>query len=169
MRKGEKGIFVVMAISVFILIGVKFYQNSKNEGEDPGIPFYSTANKEITDSAAKVMHFVGCNKCHSMWGIKNFSQSVPAPSLDGMGVFRTEEWLYAYFSAEKPQEMLSTRLKPEYRMPSLAYLTEKERRDLASYIFSLKVKDWYLEETKKARYEKLTGKDYKADDATKTN
>ena len=166
MRKGEKGIFAVMAVSIVILIGVKVYQNSKNEGEDPGIPFYSTASKEITNSAAKVMHFVECKKCHSIWGMKGFTQSVPAPSLDGMGMFRSEEWLYEYFSAENPQDILPTRLKPDFRMPSLSHLTDQERKDLASYIFSLKVEDWYLEETKKARYEKLTGKDYKADEIT---
>ncbi|MDH3325226.1 MAG: cytochrome c [Gammaproteobacteria bacterium] len=160
MRKGEKGIFVVMAISIVVLIGVKIYQNSKNEGEDPGIPFYSTANKEVKDGAAKVMHFVECKKCHSIWGMKDFSQSVPAPSLDGMGMFRTEEWLYDYFSSENPQEMLTSRLKPEYRMPSLTHLTDDERKVLAKYIFSLKVEDWYLEETKQARYEKLTGNKY---------
>lgn len=160
MRKGEKGIIIVMAFSVIVLMGVKIYQNSKNVGEDPGIPFYTTADKDLIKSAAKVMHFVECKKCHSMWGIKDFSQSVPAPSLDGMGEFRSEEWLFKYFSAKNPQEILPSRLKPEYRMPSLSHLTEQERRDLAKYIASLKVEDWYLEETKKARYEKLTGKKY---------
>lgn len=160
MRKGEKGILVIMGFTIVLLIAVKAYMHSKDEGEDPGIPYYSTASKEVTNSAAKVMHFVECKKCHSLWGIKDFSQSVPAPSLDGMGMFRTEEWLYNYFSALNPQEILPSRLKPEYRMPSLAHLTDQERKDLAKYIFSLKVEDWYLEETKKARYEKLTGKDY---------
>jgi len=164
MRKGEKGIFVLMAASIVILIGVKIYQNSKNEGEDPGLPFYSTASNQVIKAAGKVMHLVDCKKCHSIWGLKGFTQAVPAPALDGMGMFRSEEWLYNYFSAENPQEILPSRLKPEYRMPSLAYLTEQERRDLASYIFSLKVEDWYLEETKKARYEKLTGKDYDPED-----
>ncbi len=165
MRKGEKGIFVAMAVSIVVLIGVKVYMNSQTEGEDPGIPFYSTAPKDVTKAAAKVMHFVGCKKCHSLWGVRGFTQSVPAPALDGMGMFRTEEWLYRYFSAENPQDILPSRLKPDYRMPSLTHLTEQERKDLASYIFSLKVEDWYLEETKKARYEKLTGKDYEADKA----
>jgi len=166
MRKGEKGIFGVMALSIVILIAVKVYQNSKNEGEDPGIPFYSNADKELKDSAAKVMHFVSCKKCHSIWGMKDFSQSVPAPSLDGMGMFRSEAWLYDYFSADNPQDILPSRLKPEYRMPSLANLTEQERRDLAKYIYSLKVEDWYFEETKKARYEKLTGKKYENNESS---
>lgn len=163
MRKGEKGIFLVMGLSVVILIAVKFYMSSKDEGEDPGIPFYSTATNEVTKAASKVMHFIECKKCHSIWGMKGFTQSVPAPSLDGMGMFRTEEWLYNYFSAENPQSILPSRLKVDYRMPSLKHLEEGERRALAKYIASLKVEDWYFEETKKARFEKLTGKDYSED------
>ena len=111
------------------------------------------------------LNFFTCKKCHSLWGVRDFTQSVPAPSLDGMGMFRSEEWLYEYFSAKNPQEILPSRLKAEYRMPSLSSATEKERRDLANYIFSLKVEDWYLEETTKARYEKLTGKEYKKDES----
>ena len=42
-------------------------------------------------------------------------------------------------------------------MPSYAHLPEQERRLLAQYMASLKVEDWYLEATKKAEYEKLTG------------
>ena len=47
-------------------------------------------------------------------------------------------------------------------MPSLASLPEAERRTLAKYMASLKVKDWYLESTRAAEYEKLTGKEYSA-------
>jgi hypothetical protein len=45
-------------------------------------------------------------------------------------------------------------------MPSFANLTVQERKDLANYISNLKVYDWFYEDAKKARYEKLTGKDY---------
>jgi len=165
MRKGEKGIFIAMGISVLILIAVKVYMASKEEGEDPGIPFFTTAPKEIVNAAAKIMHDVKCHDCHSLWGIKELTQAVPAPALDGMGAFRTEEWLFTYFSAENPQEILPSRLKPEYRMPSLSKLSEQERRDLAKYVASLQVEDWYLEDTKKARYEKLTGKKYESEQA----
>ena len=165
MRKGEKIIFGAMLASVVVLAVVKMKNHSKDEGEDPGIPFYSTATSEVEKSAAKTMHLFTCKKCHSLWGVRDFTQSVPAPSLDGMGMFRSEEWLYEYFSAVNPQEILPSRLKKEYRMPSLSSATEKERRDLANYIFSLKVEDWYLEETTKARYEKLTGKEYKKDES----
>ena len=42
-------------------------------------------------------------------------------------------------------------------MPSYATLPEGERHLLAQYLASLKVKDWYFDQTKKAEYEKLTG------------
>jgi hypothetical protein len=48
-------------------------------------------------------------------------------------------------------------------MPSFSDIPEEDRRMLAKYIASLKVKDWYLEEAKKARYEKLTGKEFSSE------
>ncbi|HFE37627.1 MAG TPA: cytochrome c [Gammaproteobacteria bacterium] len=165
MRKGEKIIVAAMLASVVVLVIVKVKKVSEDEGEDPGIPFYSTSSPEVEKLAAKSMHLFDCKKCHSIWGMKAFTQSVPAPSLDGMGMFRTEEWLYNYFSAENPQKILPSRLKKEYRMPSLSSATEQERRALAKYIAGLKVEDWYFEEAKKARYEKLTGKEYKENES----
>jgi sulfur-oxidizing protein SoxX len=44
-------------------------------------------------------------------------------------------------------------------MPSYAHLSENERRLLARYMASLRVQDWYLEETRKAEHEKLTGEE----------
>lgn len=164
MRKGEKGIFIAMGISVLVLVGVKVYQNASNPEPDLGIPYYTTASKELIASAARIMKEGNCHSCHSLWGTRDLTQAVPAPPLDGMGYFRNEEWLFTYFSSENPQSILPTRLKPQYRMPSFANMTESDRRDLAKYIASLKVEDWYLEETKKRRYEKLTGKDYKGSD-----
>ena len=87
-------------------------------------------------------------------------QAVPAPSLDGMGSLRDEEWLFKYFSAEDPQSILPSRLKERFRMPSFAAIPEADRRMLAKYVSSLKVEDWYLEEVRKAEFEKLTGKEY---------
>lgn len=166
MRKGEKIIFGAMLVSVIVLITVKVIKHDPDAGDDPGIPFYSTASSEIETSAAKTMHLLSCKKCHSLWGTRDFTQSVPAPALDGMGMFRSEEWLYKYFSAENPQEILPSRLKEEYRMPALVLVaSDQELKDLAKYIASLKVEDWYFEETKKARFEKLTGKEYKTDES----
>ena len=164
MRKGEKGIFVVMGISVLVLMGVKMFQQSKNTEPDPGIPYYTTASNELTAEAARIMKDGKCKSCHSLWGTRDMLQAVPAPPLDAMGFFRDEEWLFAYFSAENPQNILPSRLKPEYRQPSFAEFPESDRRMLAEYIASLQVEDWYLEETKKRRYEKLTGKDYEEKD-----
>jgi hypothetical protein len=62
---------------------------------------------------------------------------------------------------------LQSRLLPEYRMPSLAALPEEQRRAIAKYMASLKVKDWYLENTRAAEYEKLTGKEYSQSHAQK--
>src|SRR5450756_1461575 len=70
---------------------------------------------------------------------------------------RTETWLYEYLSSPNPQVVLPSRLKKEYQMPSYATLPEGERHLLAQYLASLKVKDWYFDQTKKAEYEKLTG------------
>ncbi len=164
MRKGEKAIAALMVVSVVLLGGYRLYISAQETEEDPGIPFYSTADPETTSRAAKIMHREKCKDCHSLWGTKDFTQAVPAPALDGIGRFRDEAWLYEYFSAEVPQDMLPTRLKPEYRMPSMAHLSEEERRVLAKYMASLQVEDWYFEETKKARYEKLTGKAYPGDE-----
>ena len=91
--------------------------------------------------------------------VKNIMNSVPAPILDGLGSLHTEQWFFEYFSASNPQTILPSRLKPEYQMPSYALLPELQRHQLAHYMASLKVKKWYLEETKKAEQVKLTGEE----------
>lgn len=160
MRKGEKLIVGLMAVSVVVLAVVKVIQHKNDPEPDKGIPYFSTASQELTTAAAKILHTEKCSDCHSLWGTRDLTAAVPAPPLDGMSVFHDEEWFFKYFSAENPQEILPSRLKPVYRMPSYAHLSETERKTLAAYMASLKVEDWYLEETKKRRYEKLTGKDY---------
>jgi len=167
MRKGEKGILIAMAVSVVVLIGVKVIQNQKYEGDDPGLPFYSTASPELTTEAAKLLHRHDCQSCHTLWAVRDLTQAVPAPPLDGIGSFHDEEWFFAYFSAENPQTIVPTRLKPQYRMPSYANLSETDRRTLAQYMASLRVEDWYYEETKKRRIEKLTGQPYEPSDDNK--
>ena len=162
MRKGEKGILI--GIGVFALTAM-LYQTVKIETrttEDPGIPFYSTASKKLQDRAGILMRKYNCRDCHAIWGQRNIMQFVPAPALDGIGALRDKEWLYNYFSSKNPQSIVPSRLKKEYRMPSFANTSEDDRRDLAQYMSSLKVKDWYLKDTKKSEYEKLTGKKYKA-------
>lgn len=160
MKKGEKGILLGLVVFSVVAMAVKGWMNSQDTEEDPGIPFYSTAPEELATKASVLYRKYNCRDCHALWGIRSIMQAVPAPSLDGMGSLRDEEWLYTYFSAEDPQSIVPSRLKAKYRMPSFAKIPDADRRMLAKYINSLKVEDWYLEETKKTAYEKLTGKEY---------
>jgi len=157
MRKGEKGIIAAMLASVVILAIYRGYQTSQHEGEDPGIPFYTTASAELSERAGSLIRRENCKECHSLWATRDLTIAVPAPALDGMGRFRTEDWLFEYFSSDNPQQMQPTRLKDVYKMPSFAHLSEEDRRILAKYVASLQVEDWYFKETEKRRYEKLTG------------
>ncbi len=160
MKKGEKGVLIGIAAFVLVAMVVKGWMVSQEKEEDPGIPFYSTASSELASKASVLYRKYNCRDCHMLWGLRNIMQAVPAPSLDGMGSLRDEEWLYNYFSAKDPQSIIPSRLKQRFQMPSFADIPEADRRMLASYIASLKVEDWYLEETKKTAYEKLTGKEY---------
>ena len=167
MKKGEKGILIGIAVSAVLFWGVNGYRMAQEEGEDRGIPFYTTASVELQNKGSELYKRLACRDCHALWGVRNPMQSVPAPSLDGMGSLRSEAWLYEYFSAEDPQAILPSRLKKKYQMPSFAYLSEEDRKVLAAYVASLKVEDWYLEEAKKSAFEKLTGEEYKPDDSEK--
>lgn len=157
MRKGDWLIAGLLGLVVVAAIGKGIY-TSYNPIEDAGIPFYSTASAANQSKAADMYRAIGCRDCHTLWGIKNIMETVPAPSLDGIGSLRDEAWLYAYFSAKDPQSILPSRLKKKYAMPSYAALPEEDRRFLANYFASLKVKDWYLQEVKASEYKKLTGK-----------
>lgn len=163
MRTGEKWIIgiTVMAVAVAILYKNRQLDQLSHTKEDIpyyGAAFYSTATGEVASKGPELYKAQGCKRCHSLWTTRNMLERVPAPALDGMGSIRKEEWLFKYFSIAIPQDMLPTRLKPEYRMPSYAHLSDQERRLLAQYIASFKVKDAYLEQVKKAEQEVLTGK-----------
>lgn len=160
MRKGEIGIFAVMGAVIIIGAAVKVYNTSTGE-EDKGIPYYTTASEDLTKTAKLLFDKYKCYDCHSLWTKKNIMQSVPAPPLDGIGSLKSEKWFFEYFSAEDPQSIVPTRLKKEYQMPSLAHAPVEDRETLAKFLASLKVEDWYLDDTKKRVYEKLTGKEYK--------
>jgi len=160
MRKGEVGILVGIGVVVVMTAVIKSYYAS-TQGADKGIPYYSTADATLAKQARKLLGKYACYDCHSLWTKRNIMQSVPAPALDGLGSLKSETWFYNYFSAVDPQAVLPTRLKKEFQMPSFSDIPESERRILARYMESLKVEDWYLEETKKRKHEKLTGTDYK--------
>lgn len=160
MRTGEKRIIALIIALPLLAIG---YQLIQTREPDPGIPFYTTVSPELKRRAERIYAENNCSDCHSLWMVRNMMENVPAPALDGIGSLRDEQWFFEYFSAENPQEILPSRLKEEYQMPSYAHLPAEERRILAEYMAGLKVEDWYLEEVKKAEYEKLTGKPFNPD------
>lgn len=161
MKRGEKGVLALMAVIVLGFMGRNLWRIETDNEVDKGIPYYSTASAILARDAMDVYRAQNCKGCHSLWTVRNMYENVPAPILDGLGSLHSEEWFYQYFSAANPQAILPSRLKQEFRMPSFAQLPEHERRLLASYMASLKVQDWYLEETRKSEYVKLTGKEYR--------
>ena len=160
MKKGEKWVFIGLGVFAVVVMVVKGIIISQDEEVDPGIPFYTTVSPEFAKKSSVLYRKYKCRDCHSLWGIRNIMQAVPAPALDGMGEFRDEAWLYEYLSAENPQSIIPSRLKQRYQMPSFSKIPESDRRMLARYFSSLKIEAWYLEEATKTRYEKLTGKEY---------
>ncbi|RFC35746.1 MAG: Cytochrome c [Candidatus Nitrotoga sp. LAW] len=161
MKSGEKIVFVVIAIVVIGFMGRNLWHLNTIQEVDKGIPYFSTASATLERAATDIYRQQNCKSCHSLWTVRDLIKAVPAPILDGMGSLRSEDWFYQYFSASNPQAILPSRLKKEYQMPSYAQLPENERRLLARYMASLKVKDWYLEETRKAEHEMLTGHEYR--------
>ncbi len=159
MRRGEKAVLAL--IGAVLVVGVVRSQLRVEGKHDRDIPFYSTATPGLARKAMDIYHSNGCKSCHTLWTLRDMLQAVPAPMLDGIGSLRTETWLYAYLSSPDPQAIIPSRLKKEYQMPSYASLPDDDRHLLAQYLASLKVKDWYLEQTKQAEYEKLTGMEYK--------
>lgn len=167
MKRGEAVILATMGVIVAGLMVRNAINLHSSSQHDPGIPFFSTADRALARQAGDIYRANNCRQCHALWTVKSAFESVPAPALDGIGSLRSEEWLYRYFSAANPQDILPSRLKPEYRMPSFADLPDEQRRVLAKYMASLKVKDWYLDSVRAAEYEKLTGKEYSEPHAEK--
>jgi cbb3-type cytochrome oxidase cytochrome c subunit len=160
-KRGEKAVFIGIMIFVIFMMARNLWTVETSKEIDKGIPYYTTASADLTRDAMDVYRKQNCKNCHSLWTVRNMLDNVPAPILDGLGSLHSEEWFYQYFSAENPQSIVPSRLKQEFRMPSYSQLSESDRHLLASYMAKLKVKDWYLEETRKAEFEKLTGKEYK--------
>ena len=167
MRRGEILILATIGVVVAGLMIRNVIRLRSGAEPDRGIPFYSTATPGLMREAGELYRSNNCRGCHSLWTVKSALESVPAPALDGIGSLRTEQWFYDYFSAADPQRILPSRLKLEYRMPSFANLSDDDRHTLARYMASLKVQDWYLEGTRAAEYEKLTGKEYSQSHAQK--
>jgi hypothetical protein len=156
-KKGE--LAVLGAVALLAVFGITRVALQHPQAQDREIPYYSTAEPQLAARASDLMREQNCRQCHSLWTSRDPTQSVPAPMLDGMGALRSEQWLFDYFSAPEPQSVLPSRLKREYRHPSLAMLPQTDRRTLARYMASLQVKDWYLEQTRRLEHDKLTGDD----------
>jgi hypothetical protein len=155
MKRGEAVLLVALGLLAAVaIVRAALHRPAEHDGD---IPYYSTADAATAERATDLVRREGCRACHSLWTLRDVMQAVPAPILDGMGSLHDEAWLYGYLSAPDPQAVLHSRLKPEYRMPSYARLPEEERRLLARYLASLRVKDWYLGETRSNEQEKLTG------------
>ncbi|OIO69998.1 MAG: hypothetical protein CO186_02275 [Zetaproteobacteria bacterium CG_4_9_14_3_um_filter_49_83] len=150
-------VIILLAMTFIAAIVQSIINPAPVDTSEKGLPFYSTANAALERSGAELYKSLQCRSCHTIWGVKSIYETVPAPSLDGIGSWRSEEWLFAYFSAVNPQEMLPTRLKEKYKMPSYSNLSVTERDILAKYFSSLKVRAWYLEEARKAEEKKLKG------------
>ena len=155
MRSGEKALWGGMAL--FVAVGVAWKLAHPPTKRDEEIPYYSTASHAVAVRASELIDQYRCKDCHSLWTTHNMFQFVPAPMLDGIGSLRSEQWLYDYLSAPNPQAILKSRLKAKYRMPSYAAMPEPDRRVLVDYLSSLRVKNWYLDQTHKLEQDKLTG------------
>ncbi|MDQ6981583.1 MAG: c-type cytochrome [Mariprofundus sp.] len=150
---------ILLFAGVFIVAVVQsILDPSEPDTTERGLPYYTTANAALARSGGELYKRLQCRSCHKIWAVKNLYETVPAPNLDGIGSWRSEAGLYRYFSSENPQSMVPTRLKEKFKMPSYAKLSEQDRRLLAVYFSSLKVRGWYYEETRKAEQKKLTGK-----------
>ncbi len=122
------------------------------------LPFYNDLPENLKRQAGDLYRRYRCRNCHVIWGVRNVMQMPPAPSLDGIGSLRSEEWIYRYLSAKDPQQILPSRLKKQYRHPSYADIPEKHRRLLARYFAHMRVRADYLPQVRAAEQEALTGK-----------
>jgi len=157
MKKGEKGVLIFIAMVVLAMMIWNSEKLSKSSNQDKEIPFYSDASMDVKQAGSAIYRRYQCKRCHSLWTVKDIMQTVPAPALDGIGALRDAYWLMRYLSVANPQDILPSRLKTEYRMPSYSTMPEKDRKVLVAYLASLKVKPWYLDELKKTECRKLTG------------
>lgn len=159
MKKGERNIFLGIAIVIIVLMVFNAMRQSDVPTQEKELPFYSEASADLQHKAGLLYKELGCKSCHSLWTVRDIMRNVPAPALDGIGSLRSRQWLFDYLSAPDPQTILPSRLKKEYQMPSMAYLSVADRNLLAEYLGSLKVKEWYLDELRRSECKKLTGTD----------
>ncbi len=157
MKRGEKTILILTMVVVVGVMGWNYLRQRESTTNDTSIPFFSNASAQLSQEAGELVRKYECRSCHTLWTVRDMLRAVPAPALDGIGSLRDREWLLTYLSAPNPQEILPSRLKKEFQMPSYAGLPDDERGILADYLASLQVKDWYLMETRAAECRVLTG------------
>ena len=159
MKRGERNLLLGMAVVVVALMVFNGIRRSEVTEQERELPFYTTADHELQQKGGMLYKRLECKSCHSLWSVRDIMRTVPAPALDGIGSMRERDWIYNYISSQNPQAIIPSRLKQEYQMPSYANLPESERQLLADYLSSLKVKDWFIDETRKAECRKLTGEE----------
>ncbi len=157
MRKGERNIFLGIALTIIALMFFNGVRQQQASTQDRTLPFYTTSTDQQNRQAMNVYRHYDCKSCHALWTVKDIMRTVPAPALDGIGSLRTRDWLYKYMTATKPQEILPSRLKAEFRMPSYATMPEEDMKTLVDYLASLKAQDWYLNDLRRSECRKLTG------------
>ncbi|RME80323.1 MAG: cytochrome c [Zetaproteobacteria bacterium] len=148
---------LVALAGVFVAGVVQGIVSGQSARTADDFPFYNDLPKDVQRRASDLYRRYKCRDCHVIWGVRNVMQMPPAPSLDGIGSLRSEEWIYAYLSSEDPQQMLPSRLKKRYRHPSYAHIPEQDRRLLARYFAHMRAKPWYLPEVRRAEKEALYG------------
>ena len=68
MKKGEKGILAVIAVTVLGAMIYKSVSITENTEPDRGIPFYTTASPELEKQAGTLMRELNCRDCHKYNG-----------------------------------------------------------------------------------------------------
>ncbi len=76
---------------------------------------------------------MGCNSCHRAMGVGEIGI---APSLDGEGTRRTEQWLLTYF--RDPSELVEGTAHDGKLGPDFRLLSDDDRTLLSAFLFALK-------------------------------
>ncbi len=159
MRKGERNILVGITRTVVSWMILSGLRKKRERKKDRPLPFYTTSTDQQNRQAMDIYRRYDCKSCHALWTVKDIMRTVPAPALDGIGSLKSRDWLYRYLSSDNPQDILPSRLKAEFRMPSYASMPKDELNILVDYLASLKAKDWYLEDLRRSECRKLTGEE----------
>jgi len=132
-KKGEK---VIWALAAMITAGAAYVGVVVYNAPTKLMPNYQIESVEAGRGELVYRHG-GCSACHKIW---NLGGRKGGP-LDGIGSRRDSAWLTAYLSTDDPQAMLPSEVKPIFKMPSFASMSEGERSDMVAFLVSLKMRD----------------------------